>query len=200
MRSAIFGVLAAIVLSSSAMAATYTTIDISKYVNANVSINPQTFPTGTSLGNKRTGVPVNIAKFNKIAGAWISNGRRGNQLSVDLHSLNIPGTATLYGLLNNWFGTPHKNEYTITITATGNKIVTFNSIGCKDTRDYNELFCNTIRKPTVPWFGNRYGQRLDLRPFVLPPDFAGQTLTSFIIKQMSSGENAVFSGLTYGMP
>jgi hypothetical protein len=90
----------------------------------------------------------------------------------------------------------------VTVNATDGLSVTYSSIGGVNTRDYNaNVFTNTIAATTGYWFDNGIGQRIDVRTFVLPSDFATQTLTSFVISQnaLPGGDfdNAVFSGLTF---
>lgn len=63
-------------------------------------------------------------------------------------AVNAPGQASFYPLLNNYFGTPRANEYTITIKGTNNDTMTYSAIGGVDTRDYNSnTFTNAIATP-----------------------------------------------------
>ncbi|MDN3275968.1 PEPxxWA-CTERM sorting domain-containing protein [Frankia sp. RB7] len=176
---------------------------MSGYVNANVAINPSTFPTGSSTGNQGTTLPFNIATLGNAAGSWIAPSG-SSTLTVNLGGLNLTGQQSFYALLNNYYGTPNFDEYDITVNATNGVSVTFQSIGGVDTRDYNQnAFTNSIANTTGYWYDNHIGQRLDVRTFVLPSDFAAQTLTSFVITQNAFGmgdgdfDNAVFSGLTF---
>jgi hypothetical protein len=190
--------------------ANYTTIDIGSYVNSNVAINANTFPTGISSSNQGLSVPFNIAVYGSAAGTWNPDYAAGNymggpivgtSLTVSLTSLTISGQASFYALLNNYYGTPGANEYNITIKATNGDTVTYQSIGGVDTRDYNaNVFTNTIANTTTGWFDNGIGQRLDVREFVLPVSFATETIDSFTITQEyqgSYGDAALFSGLTF---
>ncbi len=182
-------------LGFQANAATFTTIDISSYVNSNVAINPSTLPTGTTTGNRSTGIPFDIATYSGIAGTW--NPLYSSNNVLDVH-LNVSAQASFYALLNNYFGTPNANEYNITIKATNGDSITYQSIGGVDTRDYNSnVFTNTIANTTFPWFDNGIGQRLDLREFNLPSSFANDTISDFIITQVNSQDSALFSGLTF---
>ena len=181
----------------------YVNVDLGSYVNANVDFNPDTFPTGTSTGNKGTTIPFNIATYNGVAGSWIAPSGSA-VLTVNLNGLNISGQQSFYALLNNYYGTSGFNEYDITVNATHSVTTTFSSIGGVDTRDYNQnYFTNTIANTTGFWFDNGIGQRLDVRTFALPTAFAAETLTSFVITQHAYGQgdgdfdNAVFSGLTF---
>ena len=194
---------AALALASAGPAfATYTPVDISSYVNGNVSIRPDTFPIGTSTGNQGSGVvfatspnPANPS----VMGTWLAPGPN-TSLVVDLSGLGITGQASFYALLNNYYGTPGLDEYDITIKATNGDSVTYQSIGGVDTRDYNQnVFTNTIASTTFPWFDNGLPdpQRLDLREFTLPAAFAADTIASFTITQNDNGDIALFSGLTF---
>jgi hypothetical protein len=189
--------------SANAAQAAYVEADLSGYVNSYVSINAYTFPVGTTTGNQGTTIPFSIAPApgTSIAGSWIAPSNSAS-LTVDLTSYNLTGQQSFYALLNNYFGTPGYNEYNVTVNATGGLSVTYSSIGGVNTRDYNQnAFTNTIAATTGYWFDNGIGQRLDVRTFVLPSEFAAQTLTSFVITQNAlpndDFDNAVFSGLTF---
>jgi hypothetical protein len=187
---------AALILGPSPLlAASFTSVDISSYVNSNVAINPQTFPTGTTTGNEGTGIPFDVATYNGIAGTW--NAEFSSTETLDV-KLNVSGQASFYALLNNYFGTPGADEYNITIKATDGDSVTYQSIGGVDTRDYNSsVFTNTIAATTTYWFNNGIGQRLDVREFNLPASFATETVSDFIITQVDLNDPALFSGLTF---
>jgi hypothetical protein len=195
---------AALALASGAPAfAAFTTVDVSSYVNGNVSINPQTFPLGLSTGNMGSGVPFLTAQDPANAawmGTWLAPSDTAT-LTINLAPLDISGQASFYALLNNYFGTPNADEYDVTITATNGDHVTYQSIGGVDTRDYNQnVFTNTIAKTTFAWFDNHNSpnaQRLDLREFTLPSYFASDTIASFSITQNDNGDIALFSGLTF---
>jgi uncharacterized protein (TIGR03437 family) len=179
----------------SAVADDYTVIDLTSYLNSNITLNPQTIPTGITSGNQGTNIPFDIGIFGSNAGIWLASSSNTGILDVQL---NVPGQASFYALLNNYYGTPGANEYNITILATNGDSVTYHSIGGVDTRDYNSnVFTNTIAASTMPWFDNGMGQRLDVRVFSLPSYFANDTISDFIITQVNSGDPAVFSGLTF---
>lgn len=177
--------------------ASYTTVDLSSYVNSNVSINPATYPTGTTNGNQGTGIPFDIATYgtNHYEGTW--NALYSSSGVLDVH-LNVSGQASFYALLNNYYGTPGADEYNITIKATNGDTITYQAIGGVDTRDYNSnVYTNTIASTTFPWFDNGIGQRFDLREFNLPASFANETVSDFIITQVNPTDTALFSGLTF---
>jgi hypothetical protein len=186
-----------IACTSAPALAAFTEVDLSGAVNANVAIRPDTFPVGLSVGNQGTGIPFLIAPFparGTVAGTWLGQGT-GSSVTV---AVNAPGQASFYALLNNYYGTPGANEYTITIRATNNDSVTYSAIGGVDTRDYNSnVFTNTIANTTKPWFDNGIGQRLDLREFSLPGSFLSETIASFTITQVDPNDQALFSGLTF---
>ncbi len=182
-------------LSAPAFCSTFTTVNIGSYVNSNVAINPQTFPTGTTTGNQGTSIPFDVATFNSIAGTWNAEFSSNGVLDV---KVNVSGQASFYALLNNYFGTPGADEYNITIKATNGQSVTYQAIGGVNTRDYNSnVFTNTISNTTFYWFNNNIGQRLDVREFNLPSSFANDTISDFIITQEMPGDPALFSGLTF---
>lgn len=194
-KSLVFSMLPLIVVSTPALAASFTTVDVSSYVNSNVAINPGTFPTGTTSGNQSTGIPFDVATYNGIAGTWNALFSSTGVLDV---KLDVSGQASFYALLNNYYGTPNADEYDITIKATNGDSITYQSIGGVDTRDYNSnVYTNTIANTTFPWFSNGIGQRLDLREFDLPSSFANDTISDFIITQDVAHDSALFSGLTF---
>ncbi len=177
------------------VAATFTTVDISSDVNSNIAFNPQTIPVGTTTGNQNTGIPFQIATYNREEGTW--NPLFSAVPALDV-SVSIPGQASFYALLNNYFGTPGADEYDITIRATNGDSITYQSIGGVDTRDYNaNVYTNTVANTTVPWYNNGLGQRLDLREFNLPSSFARETISDFSITQRLPSDPALFTGLTF---
>jgi len=179
----------------SAFGAVFTTTDITSYLNGNITLNPQTVPTGTTTGNQGTIIPFDIGVHGNNAGIWLASNSSTGTLDV---KVNVSGQSSFYALLNNFYGTPGADEYNITIKATNGDSITYQSIGGVDTRDYNaNVFTNTIAATTTPWFDNGIGQRLDVREFTLPSSFANDTISDFIITQVTPGDPAVFSGLTF---
>ena len=177
--------------------AAYTTVDLSPYVNSNIAFNPQSFPVGTTTGNQGTGIAIATSAFGPAGytGTWLASASTTGTLDV---AVNVSGQSTFYALLNNYFGTPNANEYTITIRATNGDTATYNAIGGVDTRDYNaNIFTNTIANTTTPWFDNGIGQRLDVRAFSLPSYFASDTISDFIITQVDATDPALFTGLSF---
>jgi hypothetical protein len=187
-----------IALAAGSQSLAFTTVDIAQYVNSNVAIHPETYPTGLSTGNTGTAIPFVVAKYNGIAGTWNSGGNVGSTLAVQLSGFNISGQASFYALLNNYYGTPGANEYNIMITTASGLTASYASIGGVDTRDYNaNVFTNTIAATTTEWFNNGIGQRFDVRAFTLPTSFFNETIASFSITQVHGGDHALFSGLTF---
>jgi hypothetical protein len=203
-RFAVAGCAAAFLIGPIAPAmADYITVDISSVVNGSISINADSIPTGTTAGNQGTPIPFTISTYQGVAGAWFAAGSASpgtsSTLTFNLSGLDISGQQSFYALLNNYFGTAGEDEYDITVTATNNDSVTYQSIGGVDTRDYNanSATTGTIAGTTTPWFNNGIGQRLDVREFVLPASFATETLASFNITQLDSSDPAFLSGLTF---
>jgi hypothetical protein len=182
---------------STASATTYTEIDISSYVNGEVTNNPETFPIGTTTGNQGTGIPFDIASQDGVAQNWNPANGGPSTLTVNLASYNISGQASFYALLNNYYGTAGADEYDITVTASNGDSETFQSIGGVDTRDYNNNMVNTIANTTSPWYDNGIGQRLDVREFSLDTQLQADTLASFTITSVITNDSPVFSGLTF---
>lgn len=177
-------------------ASTFTTVDVANYLNSSVQFNPSTFPTGITYGNRGADVPFDISLYQGSVGNWAAS-LNSPQEKLDV-KLDATGATTFYALLNNGFGTPGVNEYDITFEASNGDSITYQSIGGVDTRDYNEnYFTNTISGTTTPFFNNRLGQRMDMREFSLPSSFADDTITNFVITQISPSDNALFWGLTY---
>lgn len=110
-----------VVAALPAHAGTFTTVDISSVVNGHVDRNPQTFPLGTTTGNKGTNIPFQIAPYNGVAGTFIANGGTGDTFTLHV---SIPGQASFYALLNNYYGTPGADEYDVTVgTLSGGSIL-----------------------------------------------------------------------------
>jgi hypothetical protein len=194
-RQLIGGLALAIVASPSFAA--FTTVDLSGVINGSLDRGTSTFPTGLTTGNQGSDVPFVVAVNPAIneAGAWLGTAGAGASVTV---SIDAPGQASFYALLNNYNGTPGADEYDITITATNGDSVSYQSIGGVDTRDFNaNVYTNTIANTTTPWFDNGTGQRLDLREFTLPTSFLTETVDTFTITQVTGQDPALFSGLTF---
>lgn len=186
----------AAVVSTPALAA-FTTVNLDGYVNGHVAINPDTLPIGLSTGNQGTDIPflVSASPYNpSYSGVWLAPSI-GSLLTVT--GLSVSGQSSFYALLNNYYGNPGINEYTITLTGLSGNSVSYESIGGVHTRDYNaSVFTNNIAATTTEWYNNGIGQRYDVRTFTLPSIFADDTITSFSILQ-TSYDNAIFAGLTF---
>lgn len=196
MKTTIVLVFVAAVSAVVTPAATFTTVNVANYLNSNVQFNPSTFPTGITYGNQGANVPFDISLYHGIVGNWAAS-LNSPQEKLDV-KLDVAGATTFYALLNNGFGTPGANEYDLSFEASNGNSITYQSIGGVDTRDYNQnYFTNTISGTTTPFFNNGLGQRMDMRKFSLPASFANDTITDFVITQISPSDNALFWGLTY---
>lgn len=202
----------AVFAGASAAHADFVTVDIQPYLNGTVAINPQDFPVGLSDGNTGTGIPFETYSYGDngymgsafLAGQSPSPGT-SSTLTIDLTSLDISGQASFYALLNNYYGQPEVDEYTVTINFAGGASESYSSIGGVDTRDYNEnpATDNTIASTTTNWWTNEGTvgptdyQRLDVREFAIDPAYQDLQITSFEITQLQSSDPAFLSGLTF---
>ena len=189
----------------------FTTVDISSYLNGNVSINTATFPVGLGQGNTGTGIPIETYAYGassymgSVFLAGQSSPGTSTTVSIDLSALAISGQASFYALLNNYYGTPNADEYTVTINFVGGASESYSSIGGVDTRDYNQnpATDNTIANTTTNWWTNEATQgatgyqRLDVREFSINPAYQSDTIASFQITQLVSSDPALLSGLTF---
>jgi hypothetical protein len=205
------GALAATCVMSAPARAAFTTVDISGYLNGNLAANDQDDPIGLTTGNTGTGIPFQTYAYgaNSYMGsaflAGTSSPGTSSTLTIDLSGLNISGQASFYALLNNYYGQPGVNEYNVTINFVGGASETYASIGGVDTRDYNENVNtdNTIANTTTNWWTNEAilgpdsYQRLDVREFTIDPMYQSDTISSFEITQLQSGDPALLSGLTF---
>ena len=189
----------------------FTTVDISGSLNGNVAINPSLFPTGLGTGNTGTGIPFQTYAYgaSKYMGSAFLAGQSSpgtsTTLTIDLTSLGITGQASFYALLNNYYGTPNVDEYTVTINFSGGASESYASIGGVNTRDYNQnpSTDNTIADTTANWWtdeatqGATGYQRLDVREFSIASAYQADTVTGFQITQLDSNDPALLSGLTF---
>jgi hypothetical protein len=198
-------------IGASGARAGFVEANISSYLNGNIGINPQDFPVGLSDGNTGTGIPFNTCAYgnNGYMGAAFLAGQTSpgtsSTLTVDLSSLNISGQASFYALLNNYYGTPGADEYTVTVNFAGGQSESYSAIGGVNTRDFNEnpATDNTIAATTTNWWTNEAAlgpssyQRLDVREFVIDPVYQSLQIESFAITQLDANDPAFLSGLTF---
>jgi len=186
--------------------AEFTTVDISGYLNGNLSINDQDDPIGLTTGTTGTGIPFETYAYGPdgyMGSAFLAgNASPGDSstLTIDLSGLDITGQASFYALLNNYFGTPGVDEYDVTLNFSNGDSETYQSIGGVDTRDYNQNSVNTIADTTTEWWTNDSdggNQRLDVREFSIAPQYQDDTLESFEITQLQYNDPAFLSGLTF---
>jgi hypothetical protein len=185
--------------------------NISGYLNGNIGINPQDFPVGLYDGNTGTGIPFHTYSFgnNGYMGAAFLAGQTSpgtsSTLTVDLSSQDISGQASFYALLNNYYGTPGADEYTVTINFAGGQSESYSAFGGVNTRDFNEnpATDNTIAATTTNWWTNEAAlgpssyQRLDVREFLIDPTYQSSQIESFAITQLDANDPAFLSGLTF---
>ena len=204
-------VLAVLCAAAAPARAGFTTVDISSYLNGNVNINTATFPVGPGQGNTGTGIPIETyalgssGYMGSVFLAGQSSPGSSSTVSIDLSGLAISGQASFYALLNNYYGTPNADEYTVTINFVGGASQSYASIGGVDTRDYNQnpSTDNTIANTTTNWWTNEATQgatgyqRLDVREFSIDPTYQSDTIASFQITQLVSADPAFLSGLTF---
>jgi hypothetical protein len=199
-------------LASSAQA-TYTTVDLSSYVNLGFTnswfINGSEFSSiiGTTTGNQGLSVPFDVANVPDTSGQggdnnfWFGlwggpdNQLTGSPLSVTI-PVSTPNVLTVYTLADNTFGLAGNLEYSVTFTGTGGTI-TDNYVGANNTKDYN-LNCATTGCDTTPnaayWLIDADGtQWLQLAQWSLP---AGFGLTSITFNQVDGTDGAILAGIT----
>ncbi len=195
--------------SSLAQTSGYTPVNISSYLNGNLSINDQLDPLGLTEGNTGTGVPFLTAAYgpNGYMGSAFLAGNyspaSSSMLTINLASQHITGQSTFYALLNNYFGMPNVNEYNVVLNFTNGTSVTYASLGGVNTRDYNyNSFTNTISSTTTNWWsdyaivGTNF-QRLDVREFVIPTADVNLTVASLSMTQLQPSAPGFISGLTF---
>jgi hypothetical protein len=195
----------ALIAATSALAAEVT-VDISDLANLlwaspfcdNGIVAASTFPSGSQTFG---GVPFAIptAPNNYWSGALAGNCGSGTV------SLTIPvgvyGVGSVFTLLNTFRGESGPNAYLyVTFNGSGGEAVTVPLVGGVNVRNYNSGgFPQTINgTSTIQVWTNGEGQRLDRQEYVLPTEFATQTLTSVTITDTGSYDQsrAIFSGLT----
>jgi hypothetical protein len=191
--------------------AQYTTVNISSYLNGNVSANPSTFPIGLSTGNVGNNIPFHTYAYGShgymgfafLAGT--SSPGNSSSLTINLSSYDLTGQQTIYALLNNYYGHAGVNEYNVTLNFVGGQSETYQSIGGVNTRDYNynPTTAQTISSTTANWWtniaieGQTSFQRLDVREFTILPQYQGLTISSLKLTQVTSSDPALLAGLTF---
>jgi hypothetical protein len=198
------------IAASAAQAATYTTVDLTPYVNEGFTnswfINGGDFaPLGgtTSTGNQGSTVPFAIANPSDGNGDannfWFGLYSGAGSLFGPLGSVTIPvavsGVTTVYTLADNTFGTYGNTEFSVTFNGTGGSITGL-YVGGDNTKDYN-LNLSTTGGAATPnaqyWFANGNGQWLQQAQWTLPTGFG---LTSITFNQVDGGNGAILAGVT----
>jgi autotransporter-associated beta strand protein len=195
--------------NSLAQTSNYTTVNIGSYLNGNLSINNQMDPVGLTGGNTGTAIPFLTSAYGPngyMGSAFLagnSSPATSSTLTINLASQNITGQATMYALLNNYYGTANANEYNVVLQFTNGASVTYSSIGGVNTRDYNHSsFTDSISPTTTNWWsnyaivGSNY-QRLDVREFAIPTADVNSTVASLSIVQLQPNDPGFLSGLTF---
>jgi hypothetical protein len=200
------------IAGSAAQAATYTTVDLSPYVNEGFTnswfINGSDFaPLGgtTSAGNQGSTIPFAIANPSDGNGGvnnfWFGLYGGPGTLFGPKGSVTIPvavsGVNTVYTLADNTFGTYNNTEFSVTFTGTGGSITGL-YVGGDNTKDYNLNYSTTgglITPNAQYWFANGNGQWLQDVQWTLP---AGFGLTSITFNQVDGSNGAILAGVTLG--
>lgn len=173
--------------------------------NESLLANGGTFPTGdtTSLG-----VPFALGGDANVNTPWAWNAHYAAPnggtatLTVDVNQF---GVTKAYSLINTYWGEAGPASYTsITFTATNGVSYTKDLIGDVDIRDYNQnTWTNGINGTTSrEWWSNGFGQRLDMQEYVLPAEFANETLLTISVTDIGRADfhRAFVGGLTVSVP
>jgi hypothetical protein len=183
------------------------TVDISSLVNEPWTFvgpdgayifNGGTFPTGSQNFG---GIPFVIPTSpNNYWGAAAAADFSSRVVSLTI-PVGVSGVTSVFTLLNAMWSQPGPNAYVfVTFKGSDGATATQPLVGGVNVRDYNnDGYQNTINNTsTVQVWTNGEGQRLDRQEYVLPAEFASQTLTSVTITDAGDSEfsRAVFSGLT----
>jgi autotransporter-associated beta strand protein len=206
------GVLPAVILLGATVptCAGYTTINISSYLNGNISTNVSEMPVGLTTGNVGNNIPFQTYPYgsnNYMGTVFLAGSSSPSNLTtvtINLSSYGLIGQQTMYALLNNYYGQLNVNEYNVTINFVGGQSETYQSIGGVDTRDYNYNpgTAQTIANTTANWWTNiainspTSFQRLDVREFTVEPQYFALPIASVTLTQVSS-DPALLSGLTF---
>jgi hypothetical protein len=181
-------------------------VDISGLVNEpwtgpfcnNGIVNASTFPTGSqSYG----GVPFAIpAGPNNYWSGSVAGNCGSGEVSLTV-PVGVPGVTSAFTLLNTFRGQAGPDAYLyVTFTGSGGATFTHPLVGDVNVRNYNSGgYTSTINNTsTIQVWTNGDGQRLDRQEYILPPEFAGQVLTSVTVTDTGSYDlsRAMFSALT----
>jgi len=146
-----------------------------------------TLPSGTLNVN---GTVFDIAGANGGNNAWFSSAAANNgpgTVNVTI-PINLKGATTVYTLMNTFWGQTVGSYDTVTFTGSSGTTYSVDLYGDKDIRDYNAAdWTNSVSGNTQQaWTNSTDSQRLDMQTFVLPSDFADQTLVSMTITDNAS--------------
>jgi hypothetical protein len=124
------------------------------------------------------GVPFNLAPFGNSSLGVVQTADGIGTFTIPV---NVQGATTIQTLMNSTFGALGQDIASLTFVGTGANSVTFDLIEGVNIRDHNNgNFNNTIAAGTPSAFFGGGQSRLDMQTFVLPPQFASDTLTEII--------------------
>jgi hypothetical protein len=174
------------------------------YVGPNdfLIINGDTFPTGPqNFGGVPFAIPAGPNNY-WAGGAAADFGPGTVQLTIPV---GVYGVTSAFTILNTMWGWEGPTAYLyITFRGSNGATRTVPLVGNVNVRDYNnDGNTNTIdNTSTVQVWDNGLGQRLDRQEYLLPAEFARQTLTSVTITDTgnegngTNGSRAVLAALT----
>jgi hypothetical protein len=181
-------------------------IDVSTLMNLgwtasfcnNSIVNGSTFPTGSqNFGGVPFAIPA--GPNNYWSGSLAGNCGAGT-VSVTV-PVGVAGVRSAFTLLNTFRGEAGPNAALyITFNGSAGATATQPLVGNVNVRNYNSGgYTSTINNTsTIQVWTNGAGQRLDRQEYILPGEFASQTLTSVTITDTGSYDlsRARFSALT----
>jgi hypothetical protein len=190
-------------LAASVAQAQYTTVNLSGVVNAGRPvINGSTFPYGNQTF---AGVPFAMLGSSNVNTPWAWDARVAAGGTNAVVTVTIPvgvyGVSDVYSLMNTLWGQGGPSSYaSITFNGSAGTSYTYNLVGNRDIRDYNQnSWTNSINNTTtIQIFNNGIGQRLDRQRFALPAAFLTQTLDTVVIRDTgrSNFQRVFLAGLT----
>jgi len=209
--SGFFGSLVAIAFTAAAAQAGETSVDLASLANEPwtfvgpndfLIINGSTFPTGTqNFGGVPFTIPAGPNNY-WAAGAAANFGAGTVRLTIPV---GVYGVTSAFTVLNTMWGWAGPTAYIdVTFNGSNGAKKTFPLVGTVNVRDYNnDGNTNTIdNTSTIQVWDNGLGQRLDRQEYLLPPEFANQTLTSVTITDTGNegngtdGSRTVLAALT----
>jgi PEP-CTERM motif len=209
---------AAVTLAAGAAHASYTTVDLSNYVNEGFTngwfLNGASFESdiagATTTGNQGSSTPFAVANAPDGNGGynnyWFGLYDGPGSLSGPPGSVTIPvsisNASTMYTLADNTFGTEGVSEFSVSLHYTSGNTAIGYFVGGSNTKDYNNN-CSTTGCDATPfatyWYvengGNQWLQEVD---WTLPTGAGWTTIDSVTFSQIDGGDGAIVAGLTFG--